>query len=129
MTLVFADSVARGHLAAFDRGKPGERYILANGYAPMRELLRLAVAEAGRGWVPADDAAWASPGAWRAAGEAVSRVIRRPDPPGQGPARLPGVAGPGRRTSGAGPTSASGSPRCPEGIGRAVRSMADSGRI
>src|SRR4051795_1144867 len=52
MTLVFAEEVARGPLAAFDRGKPGERYILADGYAPMREMLALAVAEAGRGWVP-----------------------------------------------------------------------------
>src|SRR3954452_4909878 len=52
MTLVFADDVARGHLAAFDRGKPGGRYILADGYAAMRQVLSLAVAEAGRGWVP-----------------------------------------------------------------------------
>src|SRR3954470_9979405 len=52
MTFVFADDVARGHLAAFDRGTPGGRYILADGYAPMREVLSLAVGEAGRGWVP-----------------------------------------------------------------------------
>ena len=52
MTLVHVDDVAAGHLAAFDRGKPGERYMLADGYATMREMLSAAVDEAGRGWVP-----------------------------------------------------------------------------
>src|SRR6266540_2526436 len=33
MTFVDVDDVAAGHLAAFDRGTPGERYILADGYA------------------------------------------------------------------------------------------------
>jgi hypothetical protein len=47
MTLVHADDVATGQLAAFERGKPGERYILADGYATMRELLSVAVEEAG----------------------------------------------------------------------------------
>ena len=49
MTLVLVDDVADGHLAAFDRGRPGERYILADGYATMREMLSVAVDEAGRG--------------------------------------------------------------------------------
>ena len=52
MTLVYVDDVAAGHLAAFERGEPGERYILADGYATMREMLSVAVEEAGRGWVP-----------------------------------------------------------------------------
>ncbi len=83
MTLVHADDVATGQLAAFDRGRPGERYILADGYATMRELLGTAVDEAGRGWVPP---ALPVPvaRALAAAGEALSRVIRRPPLLGSG---------------------------------------------
>jgi dihydroflavonol-4-reductase len=76
-TLAHADDVAAGHLAAFERGAPGERYILADGYATRRELIAAAVDEAGRGWVPPTmpkPLARAAAGA----GEAISRVIRRP---------------------------------------------------
>src|SRR5215216_1666459 len=83
MTLVLADDVARGHLAAFDRGTPGERYILADGYAPMREVLSLAVAEAGRGWVPPTLPARVATG-MSGAGEAMSRLIRHPPLLGKG---------------------------------------------
>lgn len=83
MTFVHADDVAAGHIAAFERGKPGERYILGDGFATMREILAVAVEEAGRGRVP-----WMLPtGLARAmagAGEAVSRVIRRPPLLGKG---------------------------------------------
>jgi dihydroflavonol-4-reductase len=83
MTLVYADDVAAGHLAAFDRGKSGERYILADGYATMRELAEATVEIAGRGRVPP-----AMPErvarAVTAAGEAISRVIRRPPLAGRG---------------------------------------------
>jgi dihydroflavonol-4-reductase len=83
MTLVHVDDVAAGQLAAFERGKPGERYILADGYATMRELLTVAVDEAGRGWVPP---AMPTPIArgLATAGEAVSRLIRRPPLLGSG---------------------------------------------
>jgi dihydroflavonol-4-reductase len=77
MTLVHANDVAAGQLAAFERGTPGERYILADGYATMRELLSVAVSEAGRGWVPPTMPVPLARGL-AAAGEAVSRVIRRP---------------------------------------------------
>jgi nucleoside-diphosphate-sugar epimerase len=77
MTLVHVDDVAAGHLAAFDRGRPGERYLLADGYAPMRELLSAAVAEAGRGWVPPTLPVPLAR-AMATTGEAVSRLIRRP---------------------------------------------------
>ncbi len=77
MTLVFVDDVAHGHLAAFDRGAPGERYILADGYAPMREVLALAVAEAGRGWVPPTLPVPVARG-MASGGEAISRLIKRP---------------------------------------------------
>ena len=33
MTLAFVDDLAEAHLAALDRGRPGERYLLANGFA------------------------------------------------------------------------------------------------
>jgi dihydroflavonol-4-reductase len=83
MTLVLADDVAAGHLAAFDRGRPGERYILADGYASLRELLALAVAEAGRGRVPPTMPLALAKGMARA-GEAVASVIRRPPLLGSG---------------------------------------------
>jgi dihydroflavonol-4-reductase len=77
MTLVHVDDVAAGHLAAFERGAPGERYLLADGYASMREMLSLAVEEAGRGWVPPTlPVPFAK--AMATTGEAVSRLIRRP---------------------------------------------------
>jgi dihydroflavonol-4-reductase len=83
MTLAYVDDVAEGHLAAFERGRSGERYILADGYAPLTEMLRAAVDEAGRGRVP-----FTLPtGVARAvatAGEGVSRVIRRPPLVGRG---------------------------------------------
>jgi dihydroflavonol-4-reductase len=83
MTLVHCDDVAAGQLAAFERGLPGERYILADGYATMRELLTVAVDEAGRGWVPPAMPVPLARGL-ASAGEAVSRVIRRPPLLGSG---------------------------------------------
>ena len=83
MTLVFVDDVAAGHLAAFERGRPGQRYILADGYAPMRELVSLAVAEAGRGRVPPTLPVGMAKAIART-GEAVSRLIRRPPLLGSG---------------------------------------------
>jgi dihydroflavonol-4-reductase len=77
MTLVHAEDVAAGQLAAFDRGEPGQRYILADGYATMRELLSVAVDEAGRGWVPPTMPVPVARGL-ASAGEALSRLIRRP---------------------------------------------------
>ncbi len=52
MTLTYVDDVADGHVSAFDRGRPGERYILGDGFATMREIVATAVEEAGRGFVP-----------------------------------------------------------------------------
>jgi dihydroflavonol-4-reductase len=77
MTLAYVDDVAAGHVAAFERGNPGERYILADGYATMREILSVAVENAGRGWVPPTLPAGAARGLAKT-GEAVSRLIRRP---------------------------------------------------
>jgi dihydroflavonol-4-reductase len=77
MTFVYVDDVADGHLAAFDRGKPGERYILADGYATFKEMLAMAVDAAGRGRVPMTMPVGMAKGLARA-GEALSKVIRRP---------------------------------------------------
>src|SRR3954447_5373615 len=83
MTLVYVDDVAAGHLAAFDRGTPGDRYILADGYASMRELISLAVEEAGRGRVPPAMPLGLAKGMARA-GEALSRLIKQPPLRGSG---------------------------------------------
>lgn len=127
MTLVYVDDVADGHVAAFDRGTPGERYILADGYSPMRDMLALAVAEAGRGWVPpALPISLAR--AMARSGEAISRVIRRPPLLGVGQlhfllwqARASNEKA--RRDLGVEFTPTE------EGIARTVRWMADSGRL
>jgi dihydroflavonol-4-reductase len=83
MTLVFVEDVAAGHLAAFDRGRPGERYILADGFATMGDLLSLAVDEAGRGWVPPTMPIGLAKG-MASVGEAISRRIKRPPLLGSG---------------------------------------------
>jgi dihydroflavonol-4-reductase len=77
MTFVHVDDVAAGHLAAFERGTPRERYVLADGYAPLREMLSAAVTEAGRGWVPPTLPVPLAK-AMATVGEAASRLIRRP---------------------------------------------------
>jgi len=77
MTLVFTEDVAAGHLAAFERGTVGERYILADGFARPREIAAEAVDAAGRGWVPPTMPAAVASGLARA-GEAIARAIRRP---------------------------------------------------
>ncbi len=83
MTLCYVDDVAAGHLAAFDRGHPGERYILGDGFATMREILAAAVDEAGRGFVPPTMPV-AVAKALAAAGERVANVIGRPPLLGRG---------------------------------------------
>jgi dihydroflavonol-4-reductase len=83
MTLGYIDDVAQGHLAAFERGRPGERYILGDGFASMREIVAAAVGEAGRGWVPPTLPVSLARG-MAAAGEGVSRLIRRPPLLGRG---------------------------------------------
>jgi dihydroflavonol-4-reductase len=83
MTLVHVDDVAEGQLAAFDRGRPRERYILADGYAAARDIARVAVEEAGRGFVPPTMPVRVAR-ALAAAGEGVSRLIRRPPLLGRG---------------------------------------------
>jgi nucleoside-diphosphate-sugar epimerase len=83
MTLAHADDVAAGHLAAFDRGTPGERYILANGFASSREIVSVAIGAAGRGRVPPAMPAGLARGL-ASAGEGLSRLIKRPPLLGKG---------------------------------------------
>ena len=52
LSLTWVDDAADAHLAALDRGRPGERYIVAGGYATVRDICRIAVEEAGTGRVP-----------------------------------------------------------------------------
>jgi dihydroflavonol-4-reductase len=83
MTLAYVEDVAAGHLAAFDRGRPGERYILADGFASMREIVTVAVDAAGRGRVPPRIPEWLAKGA-ASAGEGISRLTRHPPLIGKG---------------------------------------------
>src|SRR3954447_16442506 len=73
----FVDGVAQGHLLAAERGADGERYILADGYAPFKEIAETVKEVAGRGRVPPVMPVPVAK-AVAAVGEGVSRLIRRP---------------------------------------------------
>jgi dihydroflavonol-4-reductase len=75
--LVFTEGVAAGHLLAADKGREGERYLLCDTHATLRELAQTVVRVAGRGWVPPTLPVPLAR-ALAAGGEALSRVIRRP---------------------------------------------------
>ena len=73
----FVDGVAQGHLLAAEKGRDGERYILADGYADFREIAETVKEVAGRGRVPPVMPVPVAR-AIAALGEGISRVIRRP---------------------------------------------------
>ncbi len=77
LTITWVEDAANAHVAALDRGRPGERYIVADGFATAREVAGVAVAEAGRGRVPPTMPEGLARALARA-GEGVSRVIRKP---------------------------------------------------
>ncbi len=52
VTMTWVGDAAEAHLAALDRGRPGERYIVADGFATFPEICEVAIAEAGRGRAP-----------------------------------------------------------------------------
>ncbi|HZA90434.1 MAG TPA: NAD-dependent epimerase/dehydratase family protein [Solirubrobacterales bacterium] len=126
MTIAFVEDVAAAQLEAFERGRPGERYILADGFATNRELCALAVETAGRGRVPPTlPAALAK--ALATAGEGVSKVIRRPPLLGRG--QLHFLLWEARADSTKAQTELDFRPTpWREGIPRTVRWMLDSGR-
>ena len=127
MTLAYVDDVAAGHLAAHDKGSPGERYILADGFATMREILAAAVETAGRGRVP-PRMPLSLAKAMAGGGEAISRVIRRPPLLGRGQLHFllweaRADASKARDELGVEFTP------WREGIGRTVRWMLETGRV
>src|SRR5437763_357745 len=75
--IVFSEGVGAGQLLAAEKGRPGERYILCDAHVTIAELARTAVEVAGRGRVPPTLPVPAAK-AMAAAGEGLSRVIRRP---------------------------------------------------
>lgn len=83
LSLVWVEDAAAAHLAALDRGRAGERYILADGYATVRELCSAAVEAAGRGRVPLQMPLALAKGLARG-GEAIANVIGRPPLIGRG---------------------------------------------
>ena len=87
LSLVWVEDAAAAHLAALDRGRPGERYILADGYATVREICAAAVEAAGRGRVPRQMPI-ALARALAGGGEAVANVIGRPPLIGKGQLRF-----------------------------------------
>jgi dihydroflavonol-4-reductase len=77
VTFTWVGDAADAHVAALDRGRPGERYIVADGFATGREVAEVVVAEDGRGRVPPTMPEGVARVLARA-GEAISRVVKRP---------------------------------------------------
>ena len=77
MGLVFVDGVVQGSLAAAEKGRDGERYILTDTYATLKELAETVVRVAGRGRVPPTMPVPVAK-VFATVGEGVSRLIRRP---------------------------------------------------
>jgi nucleoside-diphosphate-sugar epimerase len=73
----FVAGVAAGHLLAAEKGRDGERYILADGYASFKEIAEKVKEVAGRGRVPPTLPVPVAK-AVASVGAGVSRVIRRP---------------------------------------------------
>jgi nucleoside-diphosphate-sugar epimerase len=73
----YVEGVAQGHLLAAERGRDGERYILADGYASFRDLCEKVREIAGRGRVPPRMPVPVAR-AIAIGGEGISRLIRRP---------------------------------------------------
>lgn len=76
VSLVYIDDAARGHVLAAEKGRVGERYILAGTVGKLTELGRQVCRLAGR-WVPPTiPTPLAAP--YALGGEALSRLTRRP---------------------------------------------------
>jgi dihydroflavonol-4-reductase len=75
--MLYSEGAGAGHLLAAEKGRPGERYILCDGHATLRELAELAVRVAGRGRVPPTMPAPLAK-AMAAAGEPIARLTGKP---------------------------------------------------
>jgi nucleoside-diphosphate-sugar epimerase len=58
MSVVYVDGVAAAHVAAAERGKTGERYLLADGHVSMHDLAVAILGAAGQSNVPPDSPLW-----------------------------------------------------------------------
>ena len=76
MSLVYIDDAAWGHVLAAEKGRVGERYILAGTIGQLTELGRLVCRLAGHWSPPTIPAPLAAP--YALGGEALSRLTRRP---------------------------------------------------
>jgi len=77
MTMTWIEDAAEAHVAALDRGAPGERYIVADGFATVAEVCGVAIEEAGRGRRPRTMSEPVARFLSRA-GERISGVIGKP---------------------------------------------------
>jgi dihydroflavonol-4-reductase len=77
MGLVFSDGVGEGHRLVAEKGVPGERYILCDAHATLRDLAETVARVAGRGRVPGVLPVQAAK-AFATLGEGVARVVRKP---------------------------------------------------
>ncbi len=77
LNVVHVGDVARGHILAIERGRPGERYILGNRNLSLMEIFRLLAAITG---LPAPRFRVPYPVAWLAAAgmEGLARITHRP---------------------------------------------------
>src|SRR3989441_6581752 len=91
LPVVDADDVARAHLVAYHRGRPGERYIISGENVPWGELLRMASLASGTP-MPSRHIGDRTVRFAARTGELFSRVPRSPPRP---PSRLAGVSPPG----------------------------------
>ncbi len=76
MSVVYVDGLAEAHVAAAERGRSGERYLVSDTFVTNVELARAIVAEAGLGRVPRAAPAWLM-NLVAAVNAPIARVIRR----------------------------------------------------
>ena len=75
--LVYSEGAGAGHLLVAEKGKPGERYILCDGHATLKQIAEKAVQIAGRGKVPPTIPVPVAK-AMAAAGEPIAKLTGKP---------------------------------------------------
>lgn len=76
LNVVAVEDVARGHLAAFERGRSGDRYLLGGDNMSVREVFAIIARAAGRP-APRVGVPWSAAYAGACIGDAVLRAFRR----------------------------------------------------